>query len=121
VDLILQQSSIYSINVLELQLGAKQQALSNRCQSLSNVYNQLLPALSPKLQRSVLLSSEKGSSSWLTTLPLSDHGYALHKGAFRDALCLRYGWQPSSFAFQVVFVANLQPLSMFSTVPLVAF
>ena len=78
------------------------------------MYNQLLPALSPKLQRSVLLSSEKGSSSWLTTLPLSDHGYALHKGAFHDDVCLRYGWQPS----QIVFVANL---CMLSTVPLVAF
>ena len=44
----------------------------------------------------MLLSSEKGSFSWLTILPLSDQGYALHKGAFRDALCLRYGWQPSS-------------------------
>ena len=60
----------------------------------------LLVSLSPKLQRSILLSCEKGSSSWLTALPLADQSglclicYALHKGAFRDALCLRYGWQP---------------------------
>ena len=58
--------------------------------------DQLLPALSPSLKHSVLLSSEKSSSNWFTTLPLSDHGYALHKGAFHDALCFRYGWQPSS-------------------------
>ena len=29
---------------------------------------------------------------WLTALPLSSHGFALHKGAFRDALALRYAW-----------------------------
>ena len=31
---------------------------------------------------------------WLTSLPLEEHGFALHKSAFRDTLCLRYGWQP---------------------------
>ena len=30
----------------------------------------------------------------MTALPLTEHGFALHKGAFRDALYLRYGWQP---------------------------
>ena len=25
---------------------------------------------------------------------MTEHGFALHKGAFRDALCLRYGWRP---------------------------
>ena len=28
--------------------------------------------------------SEKGASCWLTVLPLSEDGYVLHKGAFRD-------------------------------------
>ena len=28
-------------------------------------------------------------------LPIQEHGCALHKGAFRDALCLLYGWQPN--------------------------
>ena len=40
------------------------------------------------------LYSEKGASSWLSVLPISDHGFALHKGAFHDATCLRYNWQP---------------------------
>ena len=39
-----------------------------------------------------MLASEKGASSWIATLPLSAHGFELPKGAFRDALCLRYGW-----------------------------
>ena len=39
-------------------------------------------------------SKEKGASSWLSSLPIAEHGFALLKGAFRDALCLRYGWRP---------------------------
>ena len=27
-------------------------------------------------------------------VPIKDHGFALHKGAFQDALCLRYNWHP---------------------------
>ena len=38
---------------------------------------------------------EKGASSWLTVLPLEEHQFSFHKQAFRDALALRYGWQPS--------------------------
>ena len=41
------------------------------------------------------LTRERGSSSWLTALPLEEHGFPLHKGAFADALALRYGWAPS--------------------------
>ena len=40
------------------------------------------------------LSSEKGASSWLSVLPINDHDFALHKGAFHDATCLRYNWHP---------------------------
>ena len=42
----------------------------------------------------MVLTQEKSASSWLTTLSISKHGFALHKGAFRDALALRYGWDP---------------------------
>ena len=46
------------------------------------------------MRRSVTLASEKGASSWLTALPIEEHGFALHKGAFRDAISLRYNWSP---------------------------
>ena len=42
------------------------------------------------------VSKEKGSSSWLSVLPLEDNGFYLHKGEFMDALCLRYGWKPNN-------------------------
>ena len=38
---------------------------------------------------------EKGASTWLTVLPLSEYGFTLHKFAFQDALALHYGWSPS--------------------------
>ena len=40
----------------------------------------------------VELLSAKGSSSWLTALPLKEHGFWLNKRDFRDALALRYDW-----------------------------
>ena len=38
------------------------------------------------------LLSAKGASSWLTTLPLKEHGFLLSRRDFRDALALRYDW-----------------------------
>ena len=57
---------------------------------------ELKDKLPNSLQRAISLSIEKGSSSWLSTLPIAEHGFALHKCAFRDSLCLRYGWYPSN-------------------------
>ena len=39
---------------------------------------------------------------WLSALPVDEHGFALHKGAFHDTLCLRYGWLPSGLPTQYV-------------------
>ena len=55
-----------------------------------------LRATIPKLrQRAMDLAQKRGASSWLTTLPLEKFGLTLHKGVFRDAIALRYGWQPA--------------------------
>ena len=58
---------------------------------------QLEQELPRHLKRAMELGSEKGASSWLIALPIEELGFALHKGDFRDALCLRYGWKPSNF------------------------
>lgn len=55
----------------------------------------VLSILPPDLHQAAQLSSERGASSWLSVLPLTSLGLTLHKGAFRDALCLRYGWTPA--------------------------
>ena len=44
------------------------------------------------------LAQEKGASNWLTTLPIDKNGFTLHKGAFRDAITLRYSWLPSNLS-----------------------
>ena len=90
----LQQSSIYTTEVAFEQFEAKDHVASDHHQVIVNLQESLLPSLSSSLQRSVSLSVEIGSSSWLTALPLSEHGFVLHKRAFRDALRLRYGWRP---------------------------
>lgn len=46
------------------------------------------------LQRAVELAQEPGVSTWLTARPVKTHGFALHKSAFRDAVALRYGFEP---------------------------
>ena len=40
------------------------------------------------------LASEKGTSNWLTVLPVHGHWFSLHKTAIHDTIALRYGWDP---------------------------
>ena len=46
-----------------------------------------------QLRRCLHLNKGKGAGSWLTALPLQNHGYCLNKQEFRDAVSLRYGWR----------------------------
>ena len=50
----------------------------------------------------ISLLSEKDASSWLSALPVEEHGFSLHKDAFRDALFLCYGWLPSGLPVHCV-------------------
>ena len=45
-------------------------------------------------RKTLSLVEQKGSSSWLNTLPVEEPGFFLHKGAFLYAIALRYGWRP---------------------------
>ena len=93
-NLILQKKTHYPLSVIEAQIQAKKQIHQSKQQQTQDTAASLLPQLSESSQRSMVLTQEKGASSWLTTLPISEHGFALHKGAFRDALAIRYGWDP---------------------------
>ena len=79
----------------EKQQEAKNEISRNIRLSETETASQLKSSLLSSLQYSLTLAQEKGASSWLTVLPISEFGFTLHKGAFRDALCLRYGWMPS--------------------------
>ena len=61
------------------------------CDQVSSLRNTITD---PSLLRCLEAASERGASSWLSALPIREHGFTLHKGDFRDALCLRYGWIP---------------------------
>ena len=45
-------------------------------------------------QNTVEQASVRGAATWLTAIPMTKYGFKLNKQAFRDALCLRYGWTP---------------------------
>ena len=62
--------------------------------SILSTASDLRLQLCDHLKRAMELASEKGASSRLTALPLTEHSFSLHKGAFRDALAIRYGWLP---------------------------
>ena len=62
----------------------------------SNAVSTLKDILPPSLVHTMDLSQEKGASTWLSVLPLEEYGFALHKGAFCDALALCYGWSPAN-------------------------
>ena len=54
------------------------------------------------LFRAMDLESVSGSLSWLTTLPIEEHGFCLHKGAFVDVLVLLHGWANLNIASNCV-------------------
>ena len=93
-DHIILQDEAYGYEVIAKQLESKALVRNENREKSSQAACDLTELLPAGLQRSVKLASEKGSSTWLTVLPLSEHGFALHKGAFHDALALRYGWIP---------------------------
>ncbi len=93
-DLILEQNREYSSECLEAQVNAKRDAHKlNRDVAMSSA-TRLRATIPTSLQRAMDLAQEKGASTWLTSLPLEEFGLTLHKGAFRDAIALRYGWHP---------------------------
>ncbi len=73
-------------------------------QSAANIHEQFpVP-----LQRGVELAQEKVASTWLTTLPIDNHGFSLHKTAFRDALSLRYGWMIKKLTITLLLWSHIQ-------------
>ena len=95
-DHILSQEDEYGHDIITEQLASKATIRNSNKERVLKDANDLMGILPDGLQRAVTLAKEKGSSSWLTALPLAEHSFTLHKGAFHDALALRYGWTPSN-------------------------
>ena len=92
---IVSGSTAYSYNIIADQIAAKSEVRSLKRNNSKQAACSLRDTLPSHLQRAMDLAMEKGSSSWLTTLPIEEFGFVLHKGAFHDAVALRYGWTPS--------------------------
>ena len=76
----------------------KSDCVKNKNEMLSSDFQEFLSSVTESQRRSIQLNSEKGASSWLTCLPLTDCGYYLNRQEFHDALCLRYDWPISGMA-----------------------
>ena len=70
-----------------------QQAVrSERAKAIQDRAMHIREVAPQKVQRALDLAAEKGSSIWLTVLPLREMGFNLNKREFRDAIKLRYDW-----------------------------
>ena len=55
-------------------------------------FEELVNELDEDLKRKMEALKRKGTSNWLTTLPIKEKGYTLTKQEFWDAVCMRYNW-----------------------------
>ena len=95
---ILLQCNSYTEDMIKSQLNAKASIRSKNKFLYSASAKSISSKLPEPLKKAVTLAQEQGASTWLTALPLQEHGFSLHKGAFRDALALRYGWIPANLS-----------------------
>ena len=82
------------LSIVKDQMQAKSEIRQENWQDEAERIYTLVP---DRLQKAVAQAREKGASTWLTALLLTEHGFTLHKSAFHvhDALALCYGWTPA--------------------------
>ncbi len=95
VEAINQQTGLFDHPMIVDQTNSTSEVRKEKRKTQLAESERLRPLLSQEHQKLMDMASEKGSSSWLAALPIESHGFSLHKGAFRDAISLRYGWLPS--------------------------
>ena len=94
-DHILDQDREYGYDIINDQLLNKANVSKDNKKRNQQEADSIYQQLPDRLQKAVDLARVKGASTWLTVLPLTEHGFTLYKSAFHDALALRYGWTPS--------------------------
>ena len=92
VDLILDHQPSLTAEAVSKQKELKQCVKSERRKAQVDSASNL--SLPDHLSKATELAKDKGSSSWLTAMPLEKYGFSLTKSEFRDAISLRYGWMP---------------------------
>ena len=74
----------------DAQMSAMKEISRRKAARLKLMQDELNASLSEQFRKTIQLSSEKGASSWLTSLPLKELGFRLNKQQFTDAICMRY-------------------------------
>ena len=91
---IIKKDHAYMGEMKEIQLQARKELKTTKRKEIKEEAEQLLQTLDKPQKHAMILSQEKGAFHWLNVLPIEEHRFSLHKGAFRDRLCLRYSWKP---------------------------
>ena len=69
---------------------AREQITSQKRTAAKTMMEEVRKEMAPDQQRLHEKHCKRGASTWLTTLPLVDHGFTLNKQEFRDPLAFRY-------------------------------
>ena len=89
---------------------AQQEVRTERLKELEHRAEHIKELAPRKTQRALDMVAEKGSSAWLTVLPLQDLSFNLNKRESRDAVKLHYKWPvediPSTCACGEAFVVD---------------
>ena len=75
--------------------SAKSQAGAKKNEVLKGFEEVFKSSLTPRSLRAAEVASEKGTSSWLTVIPIQGQGYDLNKREFKDAIKMKYNWEIS--------------------------
>ena len=81
-------SQTYQLPDEILTKSAQRAVKSERAEELKDMAERIRERAPPKTKRALDLAAEKGSSVWLTVLPLREMGFNLNKRKFRDAIKL---------------------------------
>ena len=101
VDLILRQSKSCLPETRSDQISAKNHTRTTRRQHDKAEANEIANKMPSNLQRAIEVSSEKGASTWLNTLPIADYGFTLHKGAFSRCSLSEIWMVPKTTSFSL--------------------
>ena len=71
------------VTIVDCQHQAKADVVTLKCQHQSDRATELKSSLPSDLQQILSYAVETGAS-WLMALPIKEHGFALHKGFFRE-------------------------------------
>ena len=89
IDQIIHQNLFFQE---DLTISRKNEVKRKKGKQPSDMVNKISHQLPIPQCRLMDCAGESDASSWLLALPIEEHHFSLSKGAFRNALCLQYGW-----------------------------